>query len=189
MAATSQPSDWATLAVLTERLYDLHGQLEAAEADRKMAEIYALEDAIAATEAELGALAGRFDLVALGRLAAEVEMVRESSGVILLRASFEAAFVQSCVVTLDPVEGAVAGNFMLRYGPPEAETDQGAGDDVAFEPLIGDVIDIGEAVAQEFSLALPSFPRRLGAVLEIEEGPPEAGPFAALSRLADRQEP
>jgi len=52
MAATSQPSDWATLAVLTERLYDLHGQLEAAEADSKMAEIYALEDAIAATEAE-----------------------------------------------------------------------------------------------------------------------------------------
>jgi hypothetical protein len=52
MAATSQPSDRATLAVLTERLYDLHEQLEAAEADSKMAEIYALEDAIAETEAE-----------------------------------------------------------------------------------------------------------------------------------------
>ena len=51
-AATSQPSDWATLARLTEHLYDLHGQLEAAEADSKMAEIYALEDAISETEAE-----------------------------------------------------------------------------------------------------------------------------------------
>jgi len=144
---------------------------------------------IVATEAEREALARRFDLAALDRLAAEVELTRQSAGGILLRASFEAAFVQSCVVTLDPVEGAMAANFTLRYGPPEAETDQGADDDIAFEPLTGDFIDIGEAVAQEFSLALPSFPRSPGAGLEVEETPLEAGPFAALSRLGDRQKP
>ena len=144
---------------------------------------------IAATEAERDALARRFDLFALDRLAAEVELTRQSSGGILLRASFEAAFVQSCVITLDPVEGAMAADFTLRYGPSDAEADQGADDDAAFEPLTGDFIDIGEAVAQEFSLALPSFPRSPGAVLELEEPPPEAGPLAALARLADRQKP
>jgi hypothetical protein len=36
---------------------------------------------------------------------------------------------------------------------------------------------------------LPSFPRSPAAVLEIEEEPADAGPFAALSRLADREKP
>ena len=143
---------------------------------------------IAASEAEREALARRFDLLALDRLAAEVELVRQGADSILLRASFEAAFVQSCVLTLEPVDGAMAVNFTLRYGPPEAEAPGGAEDETAFEPLVGDVIDIGEAVAQEFSLALPSFPRSRGAALEIDETPPDGGPFAALSRLADRQE-
>jgi len=143
---------------------------------------------MAATEAEREALARRFDLLGLDRLAAEVELIRQGSGVILLNASFEAAFVQSCAVTLDPVEGALAANFALRYGPPDTESEDGAGDGPAFEPLTGDFIDIGEAVAQEFSLALPSFPRSPGAVLEIEKPPADAGPFAALSRLTDRQD-
>jgi uncharacterized metal-binding protein YceD (DUF177 family) len=148
---------------------------------------------IAASEAEREALARRFDLLALDRLAAEVELVRQGTDSILLRASFEAAFVQSCVLTLEPVDGAMAANFTLRYGPPEAETpgpetQESSEDEPAFEPLVGDVIDIGEAVAQEFSLALPSFPRSPGAALEIDETPPDGGPFAALSRLADRQE-
>jgi uncharacterized metal-binding protein YceD (DUF177 family) len=143
---------------------------------------------VAATESEREALARRFDLLGLDRLAAEVELIRQGSGIILLNASFEAAFVQSCAVTLDPVAGAMAANFALRYGPPDTESEDGAGDGPAFEPLTGDFIDIGEAVAQEFSLALPSFPRSPGATLEVEKPPADAGPFAALSRLTDRQD-
>jgi uncharacterized metal-binding protein YceD (DUF177 family) len=142
---------------------------------------------IAATAAEREALARRFDLLALDRLEAEVELVRQRGGTILLRACFEAAFAQSCVVTLDPVEGAMAANFALRYGPPDTEGEDAPEDDVAFEPLVGDFIDIGEAVAQEFSLALPTFPRSAGAVLEIEEPSPGESPFGSLSRLADRE--
>jgi uncharacterized metal-binding protein YceD (DUF177 family) len=144
---------------------------------------------IAATEAEREALAKRFDLLALDRLMAEVELVRQGQDTILLRAAFEAAFVQECVVTLDPADGAMAVNFALRYGPPEHENEDENDEEVAFEPLVNDFIDIGEAVALEFSLALPSFPRSPGAVLEIEEKPADAGSFAALSRLADREKP
>lgn len=144
---------------------------------------------IAATEAERGALARRFELVSLDRLTAKVELVREGGGAILLRAEFEAAFAQTCIVTLDPVPGTVQESFALRYGPPESDPGDAVLDDdePAFEPLMGQAIDIGEAVAQEFSLALPSFPRAEGAIVEDEAEPEaEAGPFAALARLTGR---
>ncbi len=143
---------------------------------------------IAATEAERVALARRFDLVALDRLSAVVELVREGSERILLRAGFEAEFAQSCIITLDPVVGTVAGRFGLLYGPPEAEDAAGGIDgDIAFEPLAGDTIDLGEAVAQEFSLALPPFPRSPGASVEDQMPLTEdTGPLAALARLLDR---
>lgn len=144
---------------------------------------------ISATIGERAALARRFDLVSLDRLDAVVELARQDEGKVLLRAQFETAFEQLCTVTLDPFSSVLVERFTLLYGPPDAE-DAAAGmlaDDVAFEPLCGDTIDIGEAVAQEFSLALPPFPRSPDAAVEIE--PPaadEPGPFAALSRLLPR---
>jgi len=43
-------------------------------------------------------------------------------------------------------------------------------------------------VAQEFSLALPPFPRAEGAVVdEAAEASPAEGPFAALARLTGRK--
>lgn len=140
---------------------------------------------IVAGNAEREALARRFGLISLARLAAKIELMREPGGIILLTAAFEAVFEQECIVTLEPVSGRVAEQFQLRYGPPEAEEKVPAGDnDPAFEPLTGDAIDVGEAVAQEFSLALPPFPRAADAVIELDE--PEAsveGPFAALDKL------
>ena len=145
---------------------------------------------IAAEAAERDALARRFELVSLDRLVTDVELIRERGGTILLTAAFEADFVQECIVTLDPVPGRVAESFQLRYGPAEAEETVPSGDDgPAFEPLTSDAIDIGEAVAQEFSLALPPFPRSPDAVVEIDDPTdgPEDGPFAALARLARRE--
>jgi uncharacterized metal-binding protein YceD (DUF177 family) len=147
---------------------------------------------IAASEDERAALARRLNLVSLDRLAASVELVRESGGTILLRAEFAAAFAQDCVVSLEPVAGEVNERFALRYGPPEAEPDDSApitDDEPAFEPLSGNAIDIGEAVAQEFSLALPPFPRDPEAAIEADAAPePEDSPFAALHRLVARRD-
>ena len=144
---------------------------------------------ISATLGERAALARRFDLVSLDRLDAVVELVRQGEDLVLLRAEFEAVFEQTCTVMLDPFASVLVERFALLYGPPEAE-DAAAGmlgDELAFEPLSGDTIDVGEAVAQEFSLALPLFPRSPDATIEDE--PPateEAGPFAALSQLLPR---
>ena len=145
---------------------------------------------IAASEAERVALARRFDLVALDRLTATVELVRRDKDRYVLRAAFEAEFVQSCVVTLDPVAGAASEAFTLVYGPPEAEEEISGTveDDVAFEPLAGAVIDVGEAVAQQVALALPPFPRIAGATVETEAPAHGSGPFdAALSHLVERR--
>jgi len=79
----------------------------------------------------------------------------------------------------------------LLYALPEMEADAGetVEDEIAFEPLVGNAIDAGEAVAQQFSLALPPFPRSPDATLDAEAPPAEeAGPLAAgLARLVDRR--
>jgi uncharacterized metal-binding protein YceD (DUF177 family) len=146
---------------------------------------------IAATAAECAALARRFDLLALDRLCARVELSRLGKDRFVLHAAFEADFVQSCVVTLDPVKGAASEEFTLIYGPPEAEAEIGGTveDDFDFEPIVGTAIDVGEAVSQQFALALPPFPRLPGANVEAEMSlEDQSGPLAAaLSRLADRR--
>jgi uncharacterized metal-binding protein YceD (DUF177 family) len=147
-----------------------------------------LRQGITATEGERQALARRFELLSLDRLIASVELQRQRNRTILLRAAFEAEFSQECVVTLEPVAGSVAETFALRYGPPEAEpSEEEQADDAAFEPLTSDVIDIGEAVAQELALALPPFPRGPDASVEAEvEDRRDTGPLAGLSRLFEQ---
>jgi len=148
-----------------------------------------ITEEIAATPAEREALARRFELLSLERLAATVELTRQRDS-ILLRGAFEAEFVQSCVVTLEPVPGRLSERFSLRYGPPESEPDpsQTGADDEAFEPLSGDSIDLGEAVAQELSLALPAFPRDPAALIEgLEAGSARGSAFAALAGFTPKR--
>jgi uncharacterized metal-binding protein YceD (DUF177 family) len=146
---------------------------------------------IEATVEEREKLSQRFDLLVLNRFVAEVELRRQSPEIILLEAQFEAEFEQSCAVTLEPVRGAVSDRFSLIYGPAPQNQEEFvlSGDEPEFEPLYGDVIDIGEAVAQELSLALPVFPRDPDAVIDgVEGAEPSEGPFAALSRLRTKPE-
>jgi uncharacterized metal-binding protein YceD (DUF177 family) len=141
---------------------------------------------IEATPQEREALARRLGLLALDRFEATVELRREACKTILLEAEFSAQFVQECVVSLEPVPDAVSDRFALRYGPARAEDGEIvlAGDEEPLEPLEGDAIDIGEAVAQELSLALPEFPRFADAAVEAgDSAGPGPGPFAALARL------
>lgn len=141
---------------------------------------------IEATDEERDKLSRRFDLLALHSLVAEVELRRQAAEMILLEAKFEAEFEQSCAVTLEPVRGTVSDRFSLVYGPAMSEEQELviAGDEPAFEPLQGGAIDIGEAVAQELSLALPVFPRDPEAVIDdVATGRPFEGALAALARL------
>jgi uncharacterized metal-binding protein YceD (DUF177 family) len=140
---------------------------------------------IAATREERKKLARRFGLLALDRLCATVALTRQSDASVLLEASFEAEFVQECVITLEPVRGTASQRFSLLYGPAGTDEDEVEidSDAVTFEPLAGEAIDVGEAVAQELSLALPAFPRdpeATIATLATEDA--EERPLAALAR-------
>ena len=87
---------------------------------------------------------------------------------ILLEAEFAAEFEQCCAVTLEPVRGAVSDRFSLVYGPAPEEEQEIAltTTNRPSSRLRGDSIDIGEAVAQELSLALPDFPRDPEATID-----------------------
>jgi uncharacterized metal-binding protein YceD (DUF177 family) len=138
---------------------------------------------LAATPAERAALARRFDLLALDRLEAQVRLTPLPGGLLRLSATLSADLVQACVVTLEPVRGRIDDQFTLLYRPGvEAEKTvvlSGAAELV--EPLPGGVLDIGEAVAQQLSLALDPFPRTPGAAAE-SLGEALASPFAALAK-------
>ena len=146
---------------------------------------------IEATSEERELLAHRFDLLVLDRFAAEVELRRQGGDVVSLEAAYDAEYEQSCALTLEPVRGSAAGRFSLIYGPADSEEPEIAvsGEEPAFEPLIGDAIDIGEAVAQELSLALPEFPRHPDATVDdLAEAGPAHGPFSSLARFRRREE-
>jgi uncharacterized metal-binding protein YceD (DUF177 family) len=146
---------------------------------------------IEASAEERRGLAKRFDLSALDRLSAQVELRRKEGGLILLEAELAAEFEQCCAVCLEPVRDTLSHRFSLVFGPPRNEAPEIVlcGDEPAFEPLMGDMIDIGEAIAQGLSLALPEFPRHPNASIDefFVTDPPES-PFTSLARLAKRVE-
>ena len=100
-------------------------------------------------------------MLALDRLDAKVTLTPMAGGFYRLAADFEADVVQACTITLEPVPSRLAESFTLTYGPAEDEGEIVLdGDSETVEPLDDGVIDIGEAVAQQLSLALDPFPPR-----------------------------
>jgi uncharacterized metal-binding protein YceD (DUF177 family) len=141
---------------------------------------------IAATAAERGALARRFSLLVLERLEAQVTLQRLVGGLIRLDAKLSADVVQECVVTLEPVASRIEDSFTLLYGAAADEAGEVtlSGEAELVEPLAGNTVDIGEAVAQQLSLALDPFPHAPGveaAAAPAADGKAES-PFAALAR-------
>lgn len=145
---------------------------------------------ISATPAEREALARRFGLLGLDRLEARVRLRRTKRGTVLhLAGHLTADVTQECVVTLDPVPNHLEEDFVVVYGElPEADIGLDVDDESAVEPMPEGPLDIGEAVAQELSLALDPYPHAPGAAVDS----PAAGepakderinPFSALAKL------
>jgi len=147
-----------------------------------------------ATEAERVGLAKRLDLVALDRLEASVTAAKRRAGA-AVRIQFTADVVQSCVVTLEPLRAKIEDCVDLLYRSENTEKSPAAGerrevvvgldDDDSYEPLTGDTIDLGAAVAEHLALAIDPYRRKPGATLEPAGAEAEAAdrPFAALADL------
>jgi uncharacterized metal-binding protein YceD (DUF177 family) len=138
---------------------------------------------IAATPAECAALARRFSLLALDRLEAALRLEWVGGRLLRLEATLSAELVQACVVTLEPVRSAIEDRFVLLYG---SATETGSvmlrEDEEVLEPIVDGRIDLGEAVAQQLSLAIDPFPRAPGAAALADPAEGMASPFAALAK-------
>ena len=144
-----------------------------------------------AGEAERAALARRFGLVAVHRLAAEIALERDGDAVDAT-GRMEADIVQSCAVSGEDLPVSIREQLTFRFVPepgtatPEVEIELDAGnlDEILYS---GEMFDLGEAVAQSLALAIDPFAvgpganaaRKAAGLLDVDS----AGPFAALKGL------
>ncbi len=149
---------------------------------------------VVASETERRALARRFGLAALDDFVGRVRLRRasaETGAVIRVDLDFEAAVVQHCVVTLEPVPARLVETGLVAEF--EAADSPVAGDllldwiDLP-EPIDGDAIDVGELLAQHLGLALDLYPRAPGARLDApaDGDAHRPHPFSALAALREK---
>lgn len=149
-------------------------------------------DRIDADAAERAGLARRLAVEAILSLHAETRTARlPGGGAITVEGRLTAEVVQRCVVTLEPFPNKVRAEFRRIFttaaaGPQreiviDAERDEP-------EPLEGNVLDLGEIVAEELALALDPYPRSPQADAAMraldfgDESPAATEPVAATRR-------
>ena len=150
---------------------------------------------IVADEKERAALARRFGLISLDLLEADVTLHPDGTGY-LAEGKLRGAAQQACVASGEPVLASVEEVFRIRFVAEssydaDAEVELDANDcDTLFHD--GRAIDLGEAVAESFALALDPFPRSPNADAALKaagvKDESEAGPFGALAALKDKLE-
>ena len=117
---------------------------------------------LCADEAARTGLMARFDLAALDSLEAEISLAHDAEGVVAT-GRFTADLAQFCIASHDPVPAKMDEAVHIRFiAEPvtngEVELELAPEDcDTMFHD--GQVIDLGEAVAQSLGLALNSYPR------------------------------
>ncbi len=159
---------------------------------------------IVASDGERAALARRFGFLGLPAFSARVTVDRRIGGQVVVEGRLRGKIVQACVLTLDPVTQELDDAFRLVFKKDLAdERDPESGEAVLSahadspEPLSGNLLDVGEIVAEQLSLAADPYPRRPGAKLEDVLPRPRGGsrkgapdqrrhPFAGLAALRDK---
>ena len=142
-----------------------------------------LDMTVEAKPAERTALAERMNLPAVLTLSCVFHLIREGRDKVLARGVLRATVTRICVVSLEEFDAAIEDVFQVRFVPAGEESedvDPESDDEIPFE---GNIIDLGEAAAEQLGLVLDPYPRMPGMEMpEIEEDP-EPHPFAALRRL------
>jgi hypothetical protein len=159
---------------------------------------------IAASDSERLALAKRFGFLGLPAFSARVTVDRRPGGQVVVEGRLRGRLVQACILTLDPVTQDLDDTFRVVFKQDLAEErDPESGEALvsaqadAPEPLPGNLLDVGEIVAEQLSLAADPYPRKQGVKLEDvlpkprKEGrhgrhEPRRHPFAGLAALRDK---
>jgi uncharacterized metal-binding protein YceD (DUF177 family) len=142
-----------------------------------------LDMTVEATPAECAALAVRMDLPAVLAVSCTFHLIREGRDKVSARGVLQAMVAQTCVISLEDFDAPVTEVFQVRFVPSGEESDDidpESDDEIPFE---GNLIDLGEAAAEQLGLALDPYPRMPGVEMPAVDDEPEPHPFAALRRL------
>ncbi len=159
---------------------------------------------IVATDSERAALTRRFGFLGLPAFSARVTVDRRSGAQVVVEGRLRGKIVQACILSLDPVTQDLDETFRIVFKQGLAEErDPESGESLvnaqldAPEPLPGNLLDVGEIVAEQLSLAADPYPRRPGLKLEDvlpkprsnnrpHRGEQRRHPFAGLAALRDK---
>lgn len=153
------------------------------------------------TDAERAAIALRLDLITLDQFAGIISIRPEIGREIVADGEVTASFVQTCVVTGEPVEQTMTINISRRYSEDASEFDDTDEDedmqndeiDEGPDPIHNGIVDVGEAAVEELALQIPSYPRASGAefsniIEDVDTGDDKPNPFAKLAALKNSLE-
>jgi uncharacterized metal-binding protein YceD (DUF177 family) len=140
---------------------------------------------IDATPGDCAALAARMLLPSIASVSCRWSLRNAGGGAVDAEGQLRARVTQTCIVTADAFEQSVAEDFAVRFVLESRADDTDELDLDAIDELVYDgvTIDLGEATAEQFALALDPYPRRPGAELAVSDDEPGLGAFAALARL------
>jgi uncharacterized metal-binding protein YceD (DUF177 family) len=152
---------------------------------------------VEASPAELKAVAELWQVLEVKSLKAEVYLSRWKKDGVRTKGRVSAHIVQSCVVTLEPVESRVKEGFEQIFVPEGSKLARVAASNAAEmvldpdapdapETFVGDEIDVGATVTEFAALAIDPYPRAPGAGLadhiegDAEGKDDKPNPFAVL---------
>ena len=144
---------------------------------------------------ELPGLAKWGGVDSVNRFTATVGVRRLSQSRFNFEADLTVDVVQSCVVTLEPVESRISRHIIreLQLAPrlPQAEAGEltlAAGDDDVPEMIASLDYDLAAPLLEEYVLAIDPYPRKAGVAFDLPAAPepPQSSPFAILKVLKDR---
>jgi len=142
---------------------------------------------VEADAAERAALAARLGIPELFMLSCRFRLVPGPAHSVAAEGALRARVRQVCVVSLEEFEAEVAEDFLLCFVPAGSPTDSDSAEldpeSIDEIPYTGEMIDLGEAAAEQLALALDPYPRREGEELPAEVDQTVEKPFARLARL------
>lgn len=169
-----------------ERRYDLNRLSEAG-----------YETSITANERDRAKIAEWADVATVKCFEGRITLKRMSPTRFLYAAHLQADIIQTCAVTLEPIESNISMEFtrilhlvshVKRFPEPASlELTPAAGDDEVPEEIDDPHFDLAAPLLEEFLLAVDPYPRAEGVAFETpteDEDKPES-PFAVLTRLKE----
>ena len=150
-----------------------------------------------ANKTQRDAMASRLKISTLDEFVAKIHLIyHKNRGEIDVHGIIDAKIEQACVVSLQPVETVVSGQFdetLVIDGqgkmPEISDEDDATIPDKLYISIDPGPIDLAEIAIQNLSLLIPDYPRKPGASIDDRYTPGDDdkkdNPFSVLAELQD----